>query len=352
MSRTNYPIVNKWSFPLPSWLFFEKSLKIAEINICKETDPDNTACKDSIVVGCVHQEPTDYGTDTGVVQVPNLAGTGITSHVGLNRLQTSSIVAVYNDLLQTLGITDHADNIFGVFLLGDTNNGQILDRCTWTNTNGDINADNCAENPSNPFDLYLQNGFVDAQTIGGKDAVCTSCSAESDRNKIFDMTQAFPEDGTWIRDPAKDLDHVLIQNGYCKNFKDVAFSREFMADVVPIDAYGYSGTVPASDHYGVSLNIEFKNNGGGTCGQGNCCAALGESEKSEESGHLGDLDHNYTQNPTQFVFISVFCALTAAIAICVFMLLKCTSRGDDQYPPLKMVNIHSGDGSQELHGLK
>ena len=53
-TRSDYRIKNTWSFILPSWLFIEKRLQIAEIDICKETDPNNADCQDSIIVGCTH----------------------------------------------------------------------------------------------------------------------------------------------------------------------------------------------------------------------------------------------------------------------------------------------------------
>eukprot|EP01083_Nonionella_stella_P034281 93845_1 len=271
-SRADYPIVDTWSFTLPSWLFVEKSLLIAEIDICKETDPTNPTCTDSIVVGCVHQEPTGYRDDESVVQVPDLVDDTVSSHIGLNRLQTESILDVYNDdILQILGISDNAENIFGVFLLGDLNSGQMWNRCEWSDADGDVLADNCdGEDPSNPFELYLQNGFVDGTHIAQKDAVCTACTATAkpDYNTVHDL---FPDDGTWVLDMenGKDLDHLLIQEGYCKNFEHVEYSREFMDEIV--DGWpGYSAKTPGSDHYGVSLDIVFKGDGGGRCEQGKC----------------------------------------------------------------------------------
>eukprot|EP01084_Bolivina_argentea_P035184 65263_1 len=85
------PIINTWSFILPSWLFTVPSVQIAQINICSETDPKNakTNCADSIIVGCTHLEPSDFSYDRNVLQNPlDNTLSNITSHIGLNRMQT------------------------------------------------------------------------------------------------------------------------------------------------------------------------------------------------------------------------------------------------------------------------
>eukprot|EP01083_Nonionella_stella_P245475 853207_1 len=80
---------------------------------------------------------------------------------------------------------------------------------------------------------------------------------------------------------------------------------------------------------------------------------------SVQLGFLNDDDIDYTdhyiQNPIQFIFIVVFCALTGSIAICVYLLLHCTLRGTNTR--LNVVNTrsivtHSSDDIQELHQLK
>eukprot|EP01083_Nonionella_stella_P083494 230916_1 len=78
----------------------------------------------------------------------------------------------------------------------------------------------------------------------------------------------------------------------------------------------------------------------------------------ERLGYLDDdIDYtnNYIQNPIQFIFICVFCALTVFVAVCVYMTLKCTLSGNNRR--LKIVNINSisnqfCDDSQELHQWK
>ena len=203
---------------------------------------------------------------------------GITSHVGLNRLQTRFILEnIYNDdILKTLGREEDADKIYGVFLMGDTNNGQLFPRCEWRNDAGDVNADNCDpespdDQPLNPFDLFAEYGFIDGPDIKHKARAnegvkCTSCvdATSDDFNPLAVQEQGIEDIAR--TDSSVDLDHVLVQDGYCKNFKSVRFEREFMDKIVEVDG----DLFPASDHYGVTLDIEFKKNKGGRCNKGKC----------------------------------------------------------------------------------
>ena len=310
VSKTEYPISNTWTFDLPTWLFAPTTLNIAEINICAETDPEdkNPSCSDSIIVGCVHLETTDHKVDMNVLQSPRLDRDDITSHVGLNRYQMEKISEVFNDdILTTLGREDNADNIYGVFLMGDTNNGQLFSRCEYEYTNdegvtGNF-ADNCVlpdDGPLNPFDIMAMNSFIDGYDldyIARKDELpeCTFC-IDPNSEDFNPLALYSNENGivhNFITDPdvSFDLDHIFVQEGYCKNFRDVKYERMFTdkiscplselfteetCDGFGIDLCG-SGckddklccddgcggkvcvdAVPASDHYGVSLEIEFR----------------------------------------------------------------------------------------------
>eukprot|EP01083_Nonionella_stella_P096330 270755_1 len=79
---------------------------------------------------------------------------------------------------------------------------------------------------------------------------------------------------------------------------------------------------------------------------------------SARLGYLNDDEddiNNYIQNPIQFIFIFVLCALTAIIASCVYLLLKCTlhrSKTRSNVVNIHSIATHSNDESQELHQLK
>jgi len=340
-SKTEYPIINTWTFDLPTWLFVAKTLNVAEINICSETDPTgkDPACSDSIIVGCVYLETTDHLNDVNVLQSPRLDRDDITSHLGLNRYQMEGVVDVFNDnILTTLGREDNADNIHGVFMMGDTNNGQLFSRCDievdidGDGTTDGINADNCVsgvDEPLNPFDLFEENDFIDGPDIdyhvtGDKKPKCTFCIDPSS-NDFNPLSLASNTVGDFITDPdvELDLDHILVQNGYCQNFKDVIFNRIFEDKVAcpppeifsiatgtigvgdcpdtPNDCTGTGcgddqlccddgcdGTVcvdpvPASDHYGVSLKVKFKNNAGGRKDKEECTKNKQKSRSSSSS---------------------------------------------------------------------
>ena len=130
---SRYPIVNTWSFQLPAWLFVPKSVEMVEVNVCAETNPDDPDCIDSVVVGCTHLHPgLDEPDDINITQSPLLAVDWVTSHNGLNRYQIQSVLDIFDDgLLETLGRTDDADSILGVFFMGDMNNGQMFERCSY-----------------------------------------------------------------------------------------------------------------------------------------------------------------------------------------------------------------------------
>ena len=108
----------------------------------------------------------------------------------------------------------------------------------------------------NPYDIFADNDLVDARDITkpNEGIKCTSCidPADDDFNPL-----AVDEGDTFLTDPetSRDLDHIFVQNGYCQHFKTVKFAREFMDKIVELD----NGTlVPASDHYAVTLDVEFK----------------------------------------------------------------------------------------------
>ena len=107
-------------------------------------------------------EPTPYTDDTNVVQSPRLNEPSITSHVGLNRLQTQFIIDnIFNDdILTTLEVETDENNVFGVFLMGDMNNGELLSRCEYLDDEGNNNADNCElpdDAPLNPYKHKFQS---------------------------------------------------------------------------------------------------------------------------------------------------------------------------------------------------
>lgn len=269
-------IINTWSYILPSWLFFQRRLNIAQINVCSETRKNpKSDCRDSILVGCTHLEATDFINDENIVQNPlDPSLQSISSHIGLNRKQTEYIVNnVFNDnILYTLGIDDNeADNIYGVFLMGDTNNGQLFDRCDVQNL---YPSDDCIDNNDqqieNIFNLFKNQRLIDAPDIKYTPKsisqnivpLCTQCTDPNadDYNILITI-----DDDTFIYDPnfPTDLDHILIQDGYCNNFKAKSFNRIFMDNIVNLTALGFNQLTPASDHYGVALQIEFKKDKGG-----------------------------------------------------------------------------------------
>ncbi len=197
----------------------------------------------------------------------------------MNRFQTQYILDnIYNDdILTTLGRDDNADNIFGVFLTGDTNNGQLFSRCDFEVTPGNVNADNCdvPQNELNPFDLFAENGFIDGPDITWKAKAnegvkCTSCidPAQDDFNSL-----AVDEDGIgFITDPSstRDLDHILVQDGYCKNYQQVAFAREFLDKIVEID-----GDLECPVVTGPGTCAEMCVDVAGSCDEGQLCCSNG-----------------------------------------------------------------------------
>eukprot|EP01084_Bolivina_argentea_P158485 276067_1 len=249
---------------------------VAEIDVCSDTQPNNPGCTDSVILGCTHIEPTGYSVDNNVPQAP---GSGIvgSSHMAVNRAQTEYILdEIFNDdLLTTLGIEDNADNIQGVFLGGDLNTGQLFDRCTYA-----PEPDDCRDGNDvlldNIFDSFADGDMIDAPDVKYKedpvydpDVVCTYCldDSQTDFNDLSpDESNAFINDASTTR----DVDHILVQDGYCGNFKALSFERIFMDKIVTLD--GYTNPVPMSDHYGVALEIEFKNNKGGRKLLGGKCA--------------------------------------------------------------------------------
>ena len=120
-SKPEYPIKNTWHFAVPSWITVERGLYIAEIDVCADTDPDgyNSDCDDSNIIGCTHLEATAFIEDTNIIQTVPLTEDepDITSHIGLNRLQTQFIVDnVFNDdILKTLDFDGDDAQVFGVF---------------------------------------------------------------------------------------------------------------------------------------------------------------------------------------------------------------------------------------------
>jgi len=264
---SRYPIVNTWSVQLPAWLFVPRRVALAEIDVCSETRPGDAECDDSIVVGCTHlHSGIDIFNDVGVVQSPLLDVNWVTSHNGLNRYQTEYVLQnLYNDdLLVTLGREDDADSILAVFLMGDTNNGQMFDRCSYTESP----VDNCDEEPTNNFDLFAAGGLIDAPNLvrglsGNVSALelrCTWCVDDS-RDDFNEFTYAKTVESGIINSPESscDVDHILIQQGYEGNIASAVFEREFMEAIVEdVNPLGINGAVTMSDHYGVSLTIEFE----------------------------------------------------------------------------------------------
>jgi len=213
-------------------------------------------------VGCTHLEPGhDALNDVNIPQSPRLDNDEVSSHLGLNRYQTEYLLDnIFNDdLLDTLGRADDADNIQGVFLMGDTNSGAMFDRCAYTASP----VDNCAgENPSNPFELFALGGFVDAPEFANVPAECTFClDASSDDFNPFTFAKV-SSDGGVITDASSDLDHILIQAQFSQSIEAVEFERVFMDAVVDdVDPYGLDEAVTLSDHYGVTLDVTFSTDG-------------------------------------------------------------------------------------------
>ena len=227
-------------------------------------------------------EPTAYTDDTNVVQSPRLNEPSITSHVGLNRLQTQFIIDnVFNDdILTTLEVDTDEDNVFGVFLMGDMNNGELLSRCEYLDDEGNNNADNCElpdDAPLNPYDIFGDNDLVNGRDITYKaqkneGVRCTSCinPADDDFNIL-----AVDDGDTFLTDPetSRDLDHIFVQNGYCQNFKRVKSARDFMDEIVEIPATGL-GELVCPEPTGFGTCVELCS-GDDSCSDGQLCCSNG-----------------------------------------------------------------------------
>lgn len=275
-TKAEYPIIDTFSYDLPSWLFLPRKVNVAQI--CVTQDGDD--CTESIIFGCTHLGATGFKNDVGTPQLPSQIGDEpVTSHVGLNRLQSQRIVdELFNDnIVDNLGITDNSE-VVGVFLAGDINTGQLFNRCEYDEANdGNVNADNCVlgtDDPLNPFEVFTDNGLIDAPDLrysGGRDnqpqVLCTSCLDETsvlnDYNPLADDDFGGDSGGQFISDPAttRDLDHILVQDGYCY-FRPVSLQRAFLQkydDLIDKPSSIYDDeSVPASDHYAVVLEIELR----------------------------------------------------------------------------------------------
>eukprot|EP01083_Nonionella_stella_P274674 932506_1 len=284
VTKTEYPIINTWSINLPSWILIPQTLLIAEINICAETNPNNIAnCMDSIIIGCTLLDPQDFVDDSAIVQSPLLDNDAITSRNGLNRYQSQTVVnKIFNDnILSILGIKEKEDDIFGVMLAGDINNGQIFSRCKWMNEQGQVDADNCDMIPSNAFDVWELAGFIDAIDVAGEDVLCTWC-ADMTKSDFNDWVP-FDYIGTPGLIPflSHDIDKILIQDGYCENYKNIIFQREFTEKIANLSQISQDGLIPTSNHYGVSVSIEFVDNEGGRDDDKNC-KELGKGDDDDD----------------------------------------------------------------------
>ena len=263
-ASSEYPIRNTWSFVIPSYLVIQERLYIAEIDICAETQHEDAECTDSIIVGCAHFNAVDVLNDTDIVQSPQLEDDSVTSNVGLNRFQTEYVLEhIFNDdILSTLGREDAAENVFGVFLMGDMNSGEMFDRCGYARSP----SDGCGEGdtPSNPFRLFADGGFVDGPRLADSAVLCTFCLNETSHDFNV-LAQVSNINGGFIStaEASCDLDHVLVQEGYSANFKTAHFEREFIQKTVEGIQGVIDENVPASDHYAVRLEIEFEPEGGG-----------------------------------------------------------------------------------------
>ena len=177
-----------------------------------------------------------------IVQSPRINEPSVTSHIGLNRLQAQFIIDnIYNDdILITLGRNQNADNIYGVFLMGDMNNGELFSRCDYVDDEGNINADNCIlpdDEPLNPYDIFRNNDLINGRDIiyrarPNQVVKCTQCVDPNDDD--FNIL-GVDESGSFLT-VSSDLDHIFVQNGYCHNFKQVKSDRDFMDKIVALPA--------------------------------------------------------------------------------------------------------------------
>ncbi len=143
-------------------------------------------------------------------------------------MQTKYILNnIFNDnILNNLGIVNK-DNIFGVFLLGDTNSGTFFDRCNYPNPcNGEpidaITADDCIDKNGqkyeNVFNLFEKSNLINAPNIKYEphslnfEPLCTQCTNPNveNYNPLIDSSSDY-----FIYDPniQLDLDHIFIQGG-------------------------------------------------------------------------------------------------------------------------------------------
>eukprot|EP01084_Bolivina_argentea_P170204 294933_1 len=76
--------MNTWSLPIPSFLFIEKRVNIAQIGLCADHDPV-APCAESVIVACTHLNPTGYKdpVDTFVAANEEQRKKGLQRHVEL-----------------------------------------------------------------------------------------------------------------------------------------------------------------------------------------------------------------------------------------------------------------------------
>ena len=142
--------------------------------------------------------------------------------------------------------------------------------------------------PSNPFGLFAQGGMMDAPDLVNYlnsncsddadssgdgtsntlepapcsetvEPVCTWCVDDS-RDDFNELAYLRAVENGWISAPESscDIDHILVQEEYVDNIKSAVFEREFMEAVVDVVNTYINDSVTMSDHYGVSLTIEFE----------------------------------------------------------------------------------------------
>ena len=168
------------------------------------------------------------------------------------------------------------------------NNGKLFSRCDYLDDEGNVNADNCElpdDEPLNSSDIFRNNDLIDAVGVkykmeGNAGVKCTVCvDPEND-----DFNILLIDDSNTTIEVSSDLDHIFVQNGYCQNFEKVVFQRDFLDKIVEYK----DDSVPASDHYAVTLDIEFKKNGGGGCDKGKCLKKY-KGEKKNKKIKKGNL---------------------------------------------------------------
>eukprot|EP01083_Nonionella_stella_P126773 383906_1 len=295
------PITNTWSLPLPSFLFFERRVNIAQINICTETQKTHSdssdssdsnepiqPCTDSLIVACTHLNPTGYKDPIGTFIPTDQAqkDAELSSHIELNAYQIKYLLNnILNDEHSPWDSTD--ENILGIVIAGDLNIGQ-----TWY--------------PQN-FEIFKQHGYMDYG-----DGICTYClDPEADGFNVLALGDGNVNEAQFRTEAnsSRDLDHVLVRQDGLVNFRKIKSEKHF--ERIFVDKYNISGQwIPLSDHWGVQLVLRPKERDGGSASSDD---ALMNDEVKHPNGALDKTVDSAENNEEWYVLAAFGLVLSVSI---------------------------------------